>query len=188
MPGHWQLAEAPDAWPYGKPAYTNVAYPIPVDPPRVPRENPTGEYRREFTVPGTWRDGGRVVVRFEGVDSWFEVSVNGHVLAQSSGSRVPTEVDVTDVVRDGDNLLAVRVTQWSAHTYLEDQDQWWLSGIFRSVRLEHRPDGGVEHVTLRADYDHLSGDRAAPRRRRGRAPPRSCASPSWASRAAPAPR
>ncbi|GCE77641.1 glycoside hydrolase family 2 TIM barrel-domain containing protein [Cellulomonas biazotea] len=158
VPGHWQLAEAPDAWPYGKPAYTNVLLPIPVDPPRVPRANPTGEYRRTFTVPAAWRDGGRVVVRFEGVDSWFEVAVNGVVLAQSHGSRLPTEVDVTDVLVDGDNLLAVRVTQWSAHTYVEDQDQWWLSGIFRSVHLEHRPGGGVEHVTLHADYDHHTGD------------------------------
>lgn len=158
VPGHWQLAGAPDAWPYGRPAYTNVLYPIPVDPPRVPRANPTGEYRRTFTVPAGWRSEGRVVLRFEGVDSWFEVAVNGRVLAQSSGSRVPTEVDVTDVLRDGENLLAVRVTQWSAHTYLEDQDQWWLSGIYRGVRLEHRPVGGVEHVTLHAGYDHLTGE------------------------------
>lgn len=157
VPGHWQLAGAPDAWPYGRPAYTNVLYPIPVDPPRVPRANPTGEYRRTFDVPASWRRDGRVVLRFEGVDSWCEVAVNGHVLAQSSGSRLPTEVDVTDALVDGDNLLAVRVTQWSAHTYLEDQDQWWLSGIFRDVTLEHRPDGGVEHVTLHADYDHVTG-------------------------------
>ena len=158
VPGHWQLAQAPDAWPYGTPAYTNVLFPIPVDPPRVPRENPTGEYRRTITVPPSWRTGGRVVLRFDGVDSWFEVAVNGHVLAQSHGSRLPTEVDVTDVLVEGENLLAVRVTQWSAFTYLEDQDQWWLSGIFRSVSLEHRPAGGVEHVRVVADYDHTTGE------------------------------
>ncbi|WP_243884997.1 glycoside hydrolase family 2 TIM barrel-domain containing protein [Cellulomonas fengjieae] len=158
VPGHWQLTGAPDAWPYGKPAYTNVLFPIPVDPPRVPRANPTGEYRRTFTVPASWRDGGRVVIRFDGVDSWFEVAVNGRVLAQSHGSRLPTEVDVTDALVDGDNLLAVRVTQWSALTYVEDQDQWWLSGIFRGVTAQHRPAGGIEHVTLHADYDHVTGD------------------------------
>lgn len=157
VPGHWQLAGAPDAWPYGRPAYTNVLYPIPVDPPRVPRENPTGEYRRTFEVPAAWRGDGRVVLRFEGVDSWYEVAVDGRVLAQSHGSRLPTEVDVTDALHDGPHLLAVRVTQWSAQTYLEDQDQWWLSGIFRDVTLEHRPAGGVEHVTLHADYDHETG-------------------------------
>ncbi|MDR2722488.1 MAG: DUF4981 domain-containing protein, partial [Cellulomonadaceae bacterium] len=157
VPGHWQLAGAPDSWPYGKPAYTNIQFPIPVNPPHVPEHNPTGEYRRSFTIPTDWRASGRVVLRFEGVDSWFEVSVNGNVLAQSHGSRLPTEIDVTDALRDGDNLLAVRVTQWSAFTYIEDQDQWWLSGIFRNVTLEHRPAGGIGHVNLRADYDHATG-------------------------------
>jgi beta-galactosidase len=157
VPGHWQLAGAPDAWPYGKPAYTNVQFPIPVDPPHVPNENPTGEYRRTFTVPADWRTTGRVVLRFEGVDSWFEVAVNGEVLAQSHGSRLPTEVDVTDALTDDENLLAVRVAQWSAFTYIEDQDQWWLSGIFRDVSLEHRPDGGIEHVAVDAGYDRTTG-------------------------------
>ncbi|MEO7751801.1 MAG: glycoside hydrolase family 2 TIM barrel-domain containing protein [Terracoccus sp.] len=156
VPGHWQLAGAPDAWPHGRPAYTNVLFPIPVDPPRVPRQNPTGEYRTAFTVPTEWVDG-RVVLHFEGVDSWFEVSVNGTVLARSHGSRLPTEVDVTEAVTPGENLLAVRVTQWSAFTYVEDQDQWWLSGIFRGVSLEHRPAGGIEHVAVDAQYDHVTG-------------------------------
>ena len=158
VPGHWQLAQAPDAWPYGKPAYTNVLFPIPVDPPRVPRENPTGEYRRTVTVPPAWRTDGRVVLRLEGVDSWCEVTVNGHVLAQTHGSRLPTEVDVTDALVDGDNLVALRVTQWSAQTYVEDQDQWWLSGVFRSVSLEHRPHGGIEHLGVVAEYDHRTGE------------------------------
>ncbi len=157
VPGHWQLAGGPDAWPYGRPAYTNVLFPIPVDPPRVPRQNPTGEYRTAFTVPAEWVGGGRVVLRFEGVDSWFEVAVNGAVLARSHGSRLPTELDVTDAVQPGANLLAVRVTQWSAFTYVEDQDQWWLSGIFRGVSLEHRPAGGIEHVVIDAQYDHVTG-------------------------------
>ncbi|ROR93732.1 beta-galactosidase [Salana multivorans] len=159
VPGHWQLAGAPDSWPYGRPAYTNVLFPIPLDPPRVPRENPTGEYRRVVEVPAEWlATPGRVVLRFEGVDSWFEVALNGEVVAQSHGSRLPTEIDVTDRLRAGENLLAVRVTQWSAYTYVEDQDQWWLSGIFRGVRLEHRPDGGLDHVEVSAEYDHVTGE------------------------------
>lgn len=158
VPGHWQLAGAPDAWPYGKPAYTNVLFPIPVDPPNVPRENPTGEYRRTVEVPETWLGSGRVVLRFEGVDSWFEVAVNGTPVATSHGSRLPTEIDVTEHVQAGENLLAVRVTQWSAFTYVEDQDQWWLSGIFRDVELAHRPEGGIEHVSVDASYDHTTGE------------------------------
>ncbi len=158
VPGHWQLAGAPDAWPYGRPAYTNVDFPIPVDPPFVPRENPTGEYRRSVDVPEAWLASGRVVLRFEGVDSWFEVSVNGTPVATSHGSRLPTEIDVTTHVHAGDNLVAVRVVQWSAFTYVEDQDQWWLSGIFRDVALLHRPDGGIEHVDVTAEYDHTTGE------------------------------
>ncbi|MER7243234.1 glycoside hydrolase family 2 TIM barrel-domain containing protein [Kribbella sp. NPDC000426] len=157
VPGHWQLAGAPGEWPYGKPAYTNILYPIPLLPPSVPVENPTGEYRRAFTVPEEWLRSGRVVLRFEGVDSWFEVAVNGVVLARSHGSRLPSEVDVTSTVVEGENLLAVRVTQWSATTYIEDQDMWWLSGIFRGVSLEHRPTGGIGHVRVSADYDHRTG-------------------------------
>ncbi|ACZ21368.1 beta-galactosidase/beta-glucuronidase [Sanguibacter keddieii DSM 10542] len=157
VPGHWQLAGAPDTWPYGTPAYSNVLYPFPVEPPFVPDANPTGEYRRTFEVPAGWAADGRAYLRFEGVDSWFEVSVNGAVVATSHGSRLATEIDVTDVVVPGENLLSVRVTQWSALSYVEDQDQWWLSGIFRSVTLEHRPEASVAHATVVADYDHTTG-------------------------------
>lgn len=157
VPGHWQLAGAPDAWPYGTPAYSNVLYPFPVEPPFVPDANPTGEYRRTFDLPDGWTTGGRAYLRFEGVDSWFEVSLNGTPIATSHGSRLPTEVDITDVAVPGENLLAVRVTQWSALSYVEDQDQWWLSGIFRSVTLERRPDAGIAHARVVADFDHLTG-------------------------------
>lgn len=157
VPGHWQLAGAPDAWPYGRPAYTNVLFPIPVDPPRVPDRNPTGEYRRYIEVPAQWLGAGRVVLRFEGVDSWFDVSIDGSPIATSHGSRLPTEIDLTEHVHAGQMLLGVRVTQWSAFTYVEDQDQWWLSGIFRDVALLHRPEGGVEHVAVTAGYDHETG-------------------------------
>lgn len=150
VPGHWQLQG------HGAPAYTNVRFPIPVDPPRAPAE-PVGEYRRTLTVPADWPPTGRLVLRFEGVDSWFAVALNGHWLATSHGSRLATEIDVTDALRPGENLLAVRVHQWSALTYVEDQDQWWLSGIFRRVLLLHRPEGGIEDLTLAADYDAATG-------------------------------
>ncbi|NTW39355.1 MAG: glycoside hydrolase [Cellulomonadaceae bacterium] len=157
VPGHWQLAGAPDAWPYGTPAYSNKLFPFPIDPPFVPDHNPTGEYRLAFTLPQDWPVAGRTLLRFDGVDSWFEVAVNGAVVATSHGSRLPTEVDLTDLVAPGENLLAVRVTQWSAMSYVEDQDQWWLSGIFRSVELSHRPDGGIDHARVVADYDASTG-------------------------------
>ncbi|MBL0885505.1 DUF4981 domain-containing protein [Myceligenerans sp. I2] len=157
VPGHWQLAGAPHSWPYGVPEYTNVLYPFPVEPPHVPDDNPTGEYRTTFSLPAEWPDGGRTVLRFEGVDSWFQVALDGELLATSHGSRLPTEVDLTGRLGPGDHLLAVRVTKWSAMSYVEDQDQWWLSGIFRGVTLEHRPDGGIDDVRVRADYDHTTG-------------------------------
>jgi beta-galactosidase len=151
VPAHWQLHG------YGAPAYTNVVYPFPLDPPHVPTENPTGDYRTGFRVPQHWR-GGRVLLRFEGVDSCARIWVNGHPLATSMGSRLPVEVDVTDTVIFGENnLLAVRVHQWSAGSYLEDQDMWWLSGIFREVSLCYRPPGAVTDFFVHADYDHTSG-------------------------------
>ncbi|MEV4969902.1 glycoside hydrolase family 2 TIM barrel-domain containing protein [Streptomyces scopuliridis] len=157
VPSCWQLEGAPEPGRFGAPAYTNITYPIPVDPPRVPDENPTGEYRREFEAEAGFADGGTAVLRFEGVDSCFAVWLNGVLLGDGKGSRLPTEFDVTGVLRPGRNVLAVRVHQWSAGTYLEDQDMWWLSGIFRSVRLLARPAGGIADFFVHADYDHRSG-------------------------------
>jgi beta-galactosidase len=150
VPSHWQLHG------YGAPAYTNVRYPFPVDPPYVPDENPTGDYRVAFDVPPAWE---RVVLRFDGVDSSYRVWVNGEEVGSARGSRLPAEFDVSGVLRPGEsNVLAVRVHQWSSGSYLEDQDMWWLSGIFRSVTLLGRPSSGaLDDVFVHADYDHLSG-------------------------------
>jgi beta-galactosidase len=147
VPSCWQLAG------YGAPAYTNVTYPFPVDPPRVPDANPTGEYRYRFEVP----DGfplPRAVLRFEGVDSCFAAWLNGRRLGDSQGSRLPAEFDVSGTLRSGRNVLAVRVHQWSAGSYLEDQDMWWLSGIFRPVRIVAR---GLADFFVHADFDPASG-------------------------------
>ncbi|MCU1598239.1 MAG: Beta-galactosidase, partial [Glaciihabitans sp.] len=150
VPAHWQLNG------FGSPIYTNVQYPFPVDPPLVPEQNPTGNYRTTFEVPASW-SGGRTLLRFDGVDSWFELWLNGKVVGTSSGSRLTVEFDVTDFLRAGSNLIAVRVHQWSFASYIEDQDQWWLSGIFRSVALLHRPDGGIDDVFAHADFDRATG-------------------------------
>ncbi|MFC8669601.1 glycoside hydrolase family 2 TIM barrel-domain containing protein [Streptomyces sp. NPDC057199] len=154
VPSHWVL-EADGA--YGRPIYTNIQFPFPIDPPHVPDENPTGDYRRHFDVPADWSDAERVVLRFDGVESLFRVWVNGVEIGSASGSRLAHEFDVTSAMRTGDNVVAVRVHQWSAASYVEDQDQWWLPGIFRDVTLIARPVGGIEDVWLRTGFDHGRG-------------------------------
>ena len=153
VPSCWQLAGVPGPPRYGAPAYTNVTYPFPVDPPHVPDRNPAGEYRRRFTLPPDWDSGGSAVVRFDGVDSCFAVFVNGAAVGHSKGSRLVREFDITQLVRLEDNVIAVRVHQWSAGSYLEDQDMWWLSGIFRGVTLINEPAGAVRDFFVHADYD-----------------------------------
>jgi beta-galactosidase len=151
VPSHWQLNG------YGTPIYTNVRYPFPLDPPRVPTNNPTGDYRTRFHAPpADARD--RLVLRFEGVDSLARVWLNGHDIGITSGSRLPTEFDITSAVDlEGPNLLAVRVHQWSSGSYLEDQDMWWMSGIFREVVVSVRaPDSLSDHF-VHADYDPATG-------------------------------
>ncbi len=147
VPSQWQLAG------HGRPAYTNIVFPFPVDPPNVPDDNPTGEYRRAFTIEPDFPVE-RAVLRFEGVDSCFAVWLNGVRLGDGQGSRLPTEFDISAVLRTGPNQLAVRVHQWSAGSYLEDQDMWWLSGIFRPVRIIAQ---GLEDFSVQADYDHRTG-------------------------------
>jgi beta-galactosidase len=151
VPSHWQLHG------YGAPAYTNIRYPFPVDPPHVPTDNPTGDYRVGFDVPAGWQ-GNRVLLRFDGVDSCARVWVNGHQVGTTSGSRLVAEFDITAVVEwAATNVLAVRVHQWSSGSYLEDQDMWWLSGIFREVTLLCRPRNGIEDYFAHADYDPTLG-------------------------------
>lgn len=149
VPGHWQLQG------YGKPWYTNVQFPIPVCPPYVPTENPTGTYKRTFSVPQTWEASTQLRLRFDGVDSAYHVWVNGVLVGYAQGSRNPHEFDVSDYVdRQGPNDLFVRVYQWSDGTYIEDQDQWWLSGIFRDVHLLAFPtDTTIGDWFIKTDFD-----------------------------------
>lgn len=98
----------------------------------------------------------QVLLRFDGVESWAKVWLNGTEIGTSSGSRLPVEFDVTATLKE-QNVLAVRVHQWSAATYLEDQDQWWMPGIFRDVTLLHRPEGSVVDYFVHGSFDHVSG-------------------------------
>lgn len=146
VPGNWQMQG------YGNPHYTNVVYPFPVDPPHVPTENPTGCYRRNFYIPKNWQDQ-MVTLRFEGVDSAFHVWVNGQEIGYSQGSRNASEFDLTPFIRRGENNISVRVYQWSDGSYLEDQDMWWLSGIFRDVYLLAVPKFHLRDFFVQTDLD-----------------------------------
>ncbi|HET9647026.1 MAG TPA: glycoside hydrolase family 2 TIM barrel-domain containing protein [Microlunatus sp.] len=152
VPSHWVLPAFHDAGAgaYGSPSYTNVQYPFPIDVPYVPDENPTADHRRTFQHPG-W-DAERVLLRFDGVESVYKVWLNGSEIGVGKGSRLVCEFDVTDALRPGINVLAVRVHQWSSMSYIEDQDQWWLPGIFRDVTLLARPAGAIDDVWLECGF------------------------------------
>ena len=149
VPGNWQMHG------FGRPQYTNVRFPIPYDPPFVPDDNPVGLYRHGFTLPTGW-SGQRILLRFEGVDSCFYVWVNGELIGFSKTPHLPAEFDVSAAVRPGLNLIHVQVFQWSDGTYLEDQDMWRVSGIFRDVMLLCQPATHLADVqadaTLADDY------------------------------------
>ncbi|KAL9102758.1 MAG: hypothetical protein Q9163_002120 [Psora crenata] len=157
VPGHWQL----QGW--GHPHYTNFNFPFPCSPPFVPSENPTGIYETTFAVPCEWEavDGGLDYrLRFEGVDSAFHFLVNGVEIGYSQGSRNAAEFDISHVLKSGEgntNTLRVKVYQWSDGTYIEDQDMWFLSGIFRDVYLLAFPKKGrIEDFFIRTTLDECS--------------------------------
>lgn len=148
VPGHWQLQG------HGRPQYTNVIYPFPVIPPLVPSQNPTGTYLRDFNIPSSFSTS-QIRVRFDGVDSAFHLWVNGHEVGYSQGSRNPAEFDITEFVdRKGPNRMVVVCYQWCDGSYIEDQDQWWLSGIFRDVYLLAFPkQNRIEDFFIKTDFD-----------------------------------
>ncbi|GAB3819608.1 glycoside hydrolase family 2 TIM barrel-domain containing protein [Tessaracoccus terricola] len=155
VPSHWVLQDRPE---WGRPIYTNINFPFPVDVPHVPDENPTGDYRVEFDVEESFvAEGARAHLRFGGVESLCIASLNGTRVGVVRASRLMQELDVTEELVVGRNVLHLRVHQWSSNTYLEDQDQWWLPGVFREVELLSRPAEGIDDVWLRADFDPETG-------------------------------
>ncbi|QXC31548.1 beta-galactosidase [Aeromonas sp. FDAARGOS 1409] len=155
VPGNWQLDAA---YPGLRPAtdvpiYTNIKYPFPCDPPRVPAENPTGCYSREFALPADWLAGGQTRVIFDGVDSAFHLFCNGRWVGYSQDSRLPAEFDLSPFLQAGSNRLAALVLRWSDGSYLEDQDMWRMSGIFRSVSLLHKPARHLMDIRVTPELD-----------------------------------
>lgn len=137
---------------YGQKQYTNVNYPIPFDPPYVPDENPAGLYIRDFELPGAW-DGQKKRLVFEGVNACFYVWLNGQFVGYSKVSRMPSEFELDAYLKEGKNRLAVLVLKWCDGTYLEDQDAWRFTGIFRSVYVTARPEEAIEDIFVRTDVD-----------------------------------
>ena len=132
VPSNWQMHG------YGIPIYLNIRYPRSVRKENIPKisheYNPVGSYRTEFIIPDNW-DNREVFIHFDGVKSAFYIWVNGKKVGYSQGSMTPTEYNITKNLREGNNILAVEVYRWSDGSYLEDQDMWRMSGIYRDVYL-----------------------------------------------------
>ncbi|MBN2474681.1 MAG: DUF4981 domain-containing protein [Pirellulales bacterium] len=155
--GGWDEIPVPSNWQihgYGIPIYVNIRYPFsPTDPPHIPHDNnPVGSYRRTFTLPDSWQ-GRHVFLHFDGVESAFYLWINGQKVGYSQGSRTPAEFDITSYLQPGENLLAAEVYRWCDGSYLEDQDFWRLSGIFRDVYLFSTGDLRIRDFWARTDLD-----------------------------------
>ena len=158
----WNKEYVPFSWQmkgYDRNQYTNIRYPFPYDPPYVPQDNPCGAYRHHFQ----WHKdhkAGCTFLNFEGVDSCFYVWLNGRYIGYSQISHHTSEFDVTQFLVEGDNLLAVLVLKWCDGSYLEDQDKFRMSGIFRDVYLLNRPASGIRdyQITTEIAPDHRNAN------------------------------
>ena len=153
----WKTIRVPSNWQfegYDVPIYVNITYPWGVpDPPHIPaNNNPVGSYRTRFAVPSSWT-GRDVYITFDGVESAFYLWVNGERVGYSEDSRTPAEFNITKYLKDGENLLAVEVYRWCDGSYLEDQDFWRLSGIFRDVTLWSAGPLHVMDLHVRTELD-----------------------------------
>ncbi|MEO1515500.1 MAG: glycoside hydrolase family 2 TIM barrel-domain containing protein [Bacteroidota bacterium] len=152
VPSNWQLQG------YGQPIYVNIAMPFESTPPTVPHQgNETGLYRCSFELTDEWL-ADRVVIGFEGVQSAFYLWVNGKSVGYSEGSMTTAEFDISPYLQKGRNLLAVEVIRWSDASYLENQDFWRLSGIYRDVYLMRRPQTHIRDFQCVTDLDEQYRD------------------------------
>ncbi len=149
VPGNWTVQDVGDP-----PHYTNVQMPFPGPPPRLPEHNPTGVYRRQFRVPTGWRSH-QLVLHVGGAESVHAVWVNGNFAGYGTDSRLPSEYDITACARPGTNEVAIVVARYSALSYVEDQDQWWMAGLHREVFVEARTAAHLADAVCDADL-HLA--------------------------------
>ncbi len=152
----WKVIPVPSNWQlhgYEIPVYLNVTYPFPANPPLVPKdENSVGSYKYTFTTPVDWNER-EVFIHFEGVSSAFYLWINGKKVGYSEGSRTPAEFNITKYLKKGKNILAAEVYKWCDGSYLEDQDFWRLSGIFRDVYLFSVPKVHIRDFRVVTDLD-----------------------------------
>jgi evolved beta-galactosidase subunit alpha len=151
----WDTIDVPSVWQlrgYDRMHYTDVLYLFPINPPFVPTENPTGIYKKIVSLNKEWISHD-TILKFHGVDSAFDVWVNGTHAGYSKVSRLPSEFDITELLQEGENDITVRVYKWSDGTYLEDQDMWWLSGIYRDVELINEPKNSIIDCAVNGDLD-----------------------------------
>jgi beta-galactosidase/beta-glucuronidase len=147
VPSNWQTKG------FGTPIYTNQVHPFPVNPPNVPVEgNETGLYRLWFSIPNSW-DGRQIIIHFAGVQSAMEVYLNGEYIGYSQGSMTPAEFDITSALKKGDNLLAAKVIRWSDGSYIENQDFWRMSGIFRDVFIYSLPKQALWDIAINTTFN-----------------------------------
>lgn len=147
VPSNWQMSG------YDAPIYSNITYPFPVNPPSVPTQNPTGCYSLTFSVEDAWLDEGQTRIIFDGVNSAFHLWCNGRWVGYGQDSRLPSEFDLRDYLLRGENRLAVMVLRWSDGSYLEDQDMWRMSGIFRDVSLLHKPTTQIRDLRINTRFN-----------------------------------
>lgn len=146
VPSNWQLHG------YDQPIYTNIQYPFSEQAPNVPVANPTGVYRRTFELSATQIQQ-QVRIIFEGANSILYLFCNGQYIGMSKDSRLPCEFELNSVVQHGTNSLTAIVVRWSDGSFLEDQDMWWLSGLFRDVTLLLKPAFAIEDYSIRTTFD-----------------------------------
>jgi hypothetical protein len=151
VPGNWTVQDVGDL-----PHYTNIQMPFPGPPPRLPAHNPTGVYRRSFTTGRGWKRH-RIVLHVGGAESVHAVYLNDRFIGYGTDSRLPSEYDITDAVVSGSNHLAIVVARYSALSYVEDQDQWWMAGLHRSVHIEARTPVHIADVRCDADLEPATG-------------------------------
>ncbi|MFS4466674.1 glycoside hydrolase family 2 TIM barrel-domain containing protein [Maribacter sp. 2210JD10-5] len=153
---HWDDINVPSNWEmrgYGIPIYTNITYPFFQDFPYInPTDNPVGHYIKIFKIDENWNNRD-IILHFGGVSSAFYVWVNGKLVGYSEDTRLPSEFNISDYIKKGDNMLAVKVYRWSDGSYLEDQDTWRMSGIEREVFLAAVPKVRISDFTVRTDLD-----------------------------------